>query len=62
MANVWQNARVEYSLIVLQDKVGPIARSAADAAVVLDIIRAADPANSSSRDTPLEDPFSLQSC
>ena len=43
----------------LQDKVGPFARSAADAAVVLDIIRGADPADPSSRDTPLEDPFEI---
>ena len=34
-------------VMVLQDKVGPFARSAADATVVLDIIRGADPADPS---------------
>ena len=43
----------------LQDKVGPFARSAADAAVVLDIIRGRDPDDPSSFDPHLEDPFSI---
>lgn len=44
---------------VLQDKVGPFARSAADAAVVLDIIRGQDPQDPSSFDTHLDDPFGI---
>lgn len=43
----------------LQDKVGPFARSAADAAVVLDVIRGRDPADPSSFDADLDDPFSI---
>lgn len=43
----------------LQDKVGPFARSAADAAVVLDTIRGRDPQDPSSFDSHLEDPFTL---
>lgn len=44
---------------LLQDKVGPFARSAADAAVVLDTVRGQDPADPSSFDADLQDPFSL---
>ena len=43
----------------MQDKVGPFARSAADAAVVLDTVRGRDPADPSSFDADLQDPFSL---
>ncbi len=45
--------------MLLQDKVGPFARSAADAAVVLDVIRGRDPGDPSSFDTHLDDPFGL---
>lgn len=41
------------------DKVGPFARSAADAAVVLDVIRGRDPGDPSSFDTHLDDPFGI---
>lgn len=46
-------------VMLLQDKVGPFARSAADAAVVLDVIRGRDPGDPSSSDTHLDDPFGL---
>lgn len=46
-------------LVMLQDKVGPFARSAADAAVVLDVIRGRDPGDPSSFDTHLDDPFGI---
>ncbi|CAL2260895.1 unnamed protein product [Prunus armeniaca] len=39
------------------DKLGPLCRSAADCAVILDAIRGKDPDDLSSRDIPLEDPF-----
>ncbi len=45
--------------VMLQDKVGPFARSAADAAVVLDVIRGRDPGDPSSSDTHLDDPFGI---
>ncbi|KAJ4847922.1 hypothetical protein Tsubulata_047149 [Turnera subulata] len=41
------------------DKLGPICRSAADCAIVLDAIRGKDPADISSREIPLLDPFSV---
>lgn len=41
----------------LQDKVGTFARTAADAAVVLDAIRGRDPRDPSSFDSPLKGPF-----
>ncbi|RXH77928.1 hypothetical protein DVH24_039899 [Malus domestica] len=41
------------------DKLGPVCRSVADCAVVLDAIRGNDPDDLSSRDIPLEDPFSI---
>ena len=46
-------------LLRLQDKVGPFARSAADAAVVLDVIRGRDAADPSSFNADLEDPFGI---
>ena len=46
-------------LPLLQDKVGPFARSAADVAVVLDIIRGRDSGDPSSFDTHLDDPFAM---
>lgn len=45
--------------VCLQDKLGPFCRSAADCAVVLDIIRGKDPHDHSSRDIPFSDPFSV---
>ena len=45
--------------LLVQDKVGPFARSAADAAVVLDAIRGRDPADPSSFTADLQDPFSI---
>ena len=44
----------------LQDKVGPFARSAADAAVVLYIIRGADPTDPFHCDQPLATSLALQ--
>ncbi|KAH6781918.1 Amidase family protein [Perilla frutescens var. hirtella] len=41
------------------DKLGPFCRSAADCAVVLDIIRGKDAHDHSSRDIPFSDPFSV---
>ncbi|XP_042034270.1 glutamyl-tRNA(Gln) amidotransferase subunit A-like isoform X1 [Salvia splendens] len=41
------------------DKLGPFCRSAADCAIVLDIIRGKDPRDHSSRDIPFPDPFSV---
>ncbi|KAM1097622.1 hypothetical protein ACFX15_014509 [Malus domestica] len=41
------------------DKLGPVCRSVADCAVVLNAIRGNDPDDLSSRDIPLEDPFSI---
>ncbi|XP_058092827.1 uncharacterized protein LOC131239238 isoform X2 [Magnolia sinica] len=41
------------------DKLGPFCRSAADCAIVLDATRGKDPGDLSSRDIPLEDPFSI---
>ncbi|KAI4336419.1 hypothetical protein L6164_014948 [Bauhinia variegata] len=41
------------------DKLGPFCRTAADCAVVLDIIRGNDPDDLSSRDVPIDDPFSI---
>ncbi|KAL1533257.1 glutamyl-tRNA(Gln) amidotransferase subunit A isoform X2 [Salvia divinorum] len=41
------------------DKLGPFCRSAADCAIVLDIIRGKDPHDPSSRDFPFPDPFSV---
>ena len=43
----------------VQDKVGPFARSAADAAIVLNAIRGQDPNDPSSFDSHMDDPFSL---
>ncbi|GAB4845816.1 hypothetical protein Ancab_039225 [Ancistrocladus abbreviatus] len=43
----------------LQDKLGPFCRSAADCAVILDVIRGKDPDDLSSRDMPFDDPFSV---
>lgn len=45
--------------VYLQDKLGPFCRSAADCAIVLDIIRGKDPHDHSSRDIPFPDPFSV---
>ena len=56
------NVLRSYSMLLslcLQDKVGPFARSAADAAVVLDAIRGRDPGDPSSFDFHMDDPFSL---
>ncbi|KAL3138617.1 hypothetical protein ABBQ32_006381 [Trebouxia sp. C0010 RCD-2024] len=47
------------SLAESLDKVGPFARSAADAVLVLDSIRGRDPADFSSFDSHMEDPFTL---
>ncbi|KAK8603980.1 hypothetical protein V6N13_096445 [Hibiscus sabdariffa] len=41
------------------DKLGPFCRYAADCAVILDSIRGKDPDDSSSRDIPFGDPFSV---
>ncbi|KAG0493039.1 hypothetical protein HPP92_006437 [Vanilla planifolia] len=41
------------------DKVGPFCRSAADCAVIIDVIRGKDPKDPSSRFIPLDDPFSV---
>ncbi|GMJ00149.1 hypothetical protein like AT5G07360 [Hibiscus trionum] len=41
------------------DKLGPFCRYAADCAVILDSIRGKDPDDSSSRDIPFGDPFSI---
>ena len=46
-------------MLLLQDKVGPFARSAADVAVVLDTIRGRDPGDPSSFDAHLDDPFTM---
>lgn len=47
------------SLAESMDKLGPLCRSAADCAVVLDVIRGKDPTDWSSENIHLEDPFSL---
>lgn len=44
---------------VVQDKLGPFCRKAADCAVILDIIRGEDPQDPSSRDINLPDPFAV---
>lgn len=41
------------------DKLGPFCRSAADCAIILDIIRGKDPDDLSSTDMPFSDPFSV---
>ncbi|KAE8720202.1 Glutamyl-tRNA(Gln) amidotransferase subunit A isoform 4 [Hibiscus syriacus] len=41
------------------DKLGPFCRYAADCAIILDAIRGKDPDDSSSRDIPFGDPFSV---
>ncbi|XP_018721331.2 glutamyl-tRNA(Gln) amidotransferase subunit A [Eucalyptus grandis] len=41
------------------DKLGPFCRSAADCAIVLDAIRGRDPDDPSSRDIPLDNPFTV---
>uniref|UniRef100_A0A2P2LKX9 Glutamyl-tRNA amidotransferase subunit A n=1 Tax=Rhizophora mucronata TaxID=61149 RepID=A0A2P2LKX9_RHIMU len=41
------------------DKLGPFCRSAADCSIVQDAIRGKDPDDLSSRDIPLDDPFSV---
>ncbi|XP_040985923.1 glutamyl-tRNA(Gln) amidotransferase subunit A isoform X1 [Juglans microcarpa x Juglans regia] len=41
------------------DKLGPFCRSATDCTVILDAIRGRDPDDPSSRDSPLDDPFSV---
>lgn len=41
------------------DKLGPFCRSAVDCAIILDVIRGKDPDDLSSRDIPLDDPFSV---
>ncbi|KAG8379631.1 hypothetical protein BUALT_Bualt07G0109000 [Buddleja alternifolia] len=41
------------------DKLGPMCRSAADCAIVLDIIRGEDPDDLSSRNIPFSDPFEV---
>lgn len=41
------------------DKLGPFCRSAVDCAIILDAIRGKDPDDQSSRDIPLDDPFSV---
>lgn len=41
------------------DKLGPFCRSAADCAIILDVMRGIDPDDMSSRDLPLDDPFSV---
>ena len=50
---------MQNQVLHLQDKVGPFARSAADAVLVLDTIRGRDPADASSFDSHMEDPFTL---
>ncbi|CAN1138545.1 Glutamyl-tRNA(Gln) amidotransferase subunit A [Linum perenne] len=41
------------------DKLGPFCRSAIDCSIVLDVIRGKDSSDISSRDIPLQDPFSV---
>ncbi|XP_051136133.1 uncharacterized protein LOC127254857 isoform X2 [Andrographis paniculata] len=41
------------------DKLGPMCRSAADCAIILDVIRGKDPDDLSSRNIPLSDPFAV---
>ncbi|KAJ7559388.1 hypothetical protein O6H91_04G083000 [Diphasiastrum complanatum] len=48
-----------FSLSKSLDKLGPFCRSAADCAVILDIIRGKDPGDTSSKDIHLKDPFSI---
>lgn len=43
--------------MIWQDKIGPFARSAADCAVIIDILRGKDPEDRSSKNIHLEDPF-----
>ena len=50
---------MQNQVLHLQDKVGPFASSAADAVLVLDTIRGRDPADASSFDSHMEDPFTL---
>ncbi|XP_048138747.1 glutamyl-tRNA(Gln) amidotransferase subunit A isoform X2 [Rhodamnia argentea] len=42
-----------------QDKLGPFCRSAADCTIILDAIRGRDPDDPSSRDIPLDNPFTV---
>lgn len=42
---------------LLQDKLGPFCRSAADCAIILDAIRGKDPGDLSSRNILFDDPF-----
>jgi len=44
---------------LLQDKLGPFCRTAADCAVILDAIKGKDPDDLSSREIAFEDPFSV---
>ena len=50
---------MEHLLPCLQDKVGTFARTATDAAVVLDAIRGRDPRDPSSFDSRLQGPFGV---
>lgn len=43
----------------MQDKIGPFCRSAADCAVLIDLLRGKDPQDLSSKNIFLEDPFGM---
>lgn len=49
----------KFQLLLLQDKLGPFCRTAADCAVILDAIKGKDPDDLSSREIAFEDPFSV---